>query len=424
VAKITKPRGTNDILPGEVEKWIYIEAMIRKLCEQYGYQEIRTPIFEHTELFTRGVGETTDIVEKEMYTFTDRGDRSLTLRPEGTSAVVRAYLENKMHTQTSPVKLYYAGPMFRYDRPQAGRYRQFHQFGIESIGGLDPMIDGEIIALVVDFFQRLGLEDLAVHLNSVGCPKCRPLYRENLINYLRAAAPELCGDCQSRLEKNPLRVLDCKVEKCKEHTHGTPSILDNLCQECQEHLEGVKSYLDALGIKYALDPKLVRGLDYYTKTAFEIIYQGLGAQSTVCGGGRYDGLIEECGGTPTPAVGCALGIERLILTLEKKGIQLPTSGETNIFFAPLGQDARLQAFKLLADCRKAGLKAQIDYQGRGLKAQMKQADRLGASLVVILGEDELQKGTAVIRSMGESQQEEIALENLVASLQAKLIRED
>lgn len=422
MGNIAKPRGTNDILPGEVGKWIYIEGKIREICGQYGYEEIRTPVFEHTELFIRGVGETTDIVEKEMYTFTDRGERSLTLRPEGTSAVVRSYLENKMHTQAVPTKLYYIGPMFRYDRPQAGRYRQFHQFGIEAIGGLDPMIDGEIIALVVDFFQRLGLTDLEVHLNSVGCPECRPIYREKLIEYLKTSAGHLCSDCQSRLERNPLRVLDCKVEKCRERTSQAPSVLEHLCQECSEHLDGVKAYLDALNIKYRLNPKLVRGLDYYTKTAFEIIYQGLGAQSTVCGGGRYDGLVSECGGWPTPAVGCALGLERLILTLENKGVALPSRPGTDVFLAPLGDKARLEGFKILAHLRKAGVKAQIDYQGRGLKAQMKQADRLGAKFAVIIGDDELEKGTAILRYMGLGEQEEVQLDNLAAILQAK--RED
>jgi len=424
MAYLTKPRGTNDILPGEVEKWIYIEGLLREICQQYGYQEIRTPVFENTELFIRGVGEATDIVEKEMYTFTDRGQRSLTLRPEGTSAVVRAYLENKMHTQAMPVKLYYMGPMFRYDRPQAGRYRQFHQFGIEALGTLDSMVDGEIIALVIDFFQRLGLKDLAVHLNSVGCPDCRPVYREKLIAYLRAQKENLCSDCQSRLERNPLRVLDCKVEKCQQSTADAPSILENLCFECEHHLTELKAYLAELGITYQLDPKLVRGLDYYTKTAFEIIYHGLGAQSTVCGGGRYDRLISECGGQPTPAVGCALGLERLILTLEKKEIALPLPEKTEVFFAPLGQNARLSAFTMLAKCRQEGIKAQIDYQARGLKAQMKQADRLGAKLAVIMGEDELARGAVIVRTMGESVQEEITKENLVAALKAKLKGED
>jgi len=420
MSMVTKPRGTNDILPGEVEKWIYIEGLIREVCQQYGYKEIRTPIFEHTELFIRGVGDTTDIVEKEMYTFTDRGNRSLTLRPENTAAVVRSYLENKLHTQPIPLKLYYAGPMFRYDRPQAGRYRQFHQFGIESIGGLDPMIDGEIIALVVDFFQRLGLQDLEVHLNSVGCPECRPAYREKLVEHLQTSVGNLCPDCQSRLDRNPLRILDCKVEKCQQQVREAPSVLEHLCQECDQHLVGVKAYLDALNIQYVLDPNLVRGLDYYTKTAFEIIYQGLGAQSTVCGGGRYDGLIQECGGSPTPAVGCALGLERLILTLEKKGIELPIAKGADVFLAPLGEKARLEAFKWMAKLRKAGLKTEIDYLARGLKAQMKQADRVGAKLAVILGEDELAKGVAVVRSMGESQQEEINLEALVDTLKNKL----
>lgn len=420
---INKPRGTNDILPDEAVKWVYIEKILRKICAEYGYQEIRTPIFEHTELFQRGVGETTDVVEKEMYTFTDRGDRSMTLRPECTASITRAYLENKMHALPQPNKLFYIGPMFRYDRPQAGRYRQFHQFGIESLGAADPMIDAEIIALVIDLYQRLGLTDLAVHLNSVGCPKCRAVYREKLIQHLRDKKEYLCEDCQSRLERNPLRVLDCKSEKCKEYTKDVPSVLDSLCEECADHLEGVKAYLDELSIPYELDPKLVRGLDYYTKTAFEIIYSGLGAQSTVCGGGRYDGLIKECGGADTPAVGCAMGLERLLLTLEKKGIDLPKPESLDVFIAPLGETAKKAAFSLMHKLRRAGLKTVTDYFGRSLKAQLKQADKRQAAVAVILGEAELEKGEAIVRVLATGEQEEAAISQLTEVITAKLKEE-
>ena len=307
------PRGTKDILPSVSGQWQYIEGKIREICNLFSYKEIRTPIFEHTELFLRGIGDTTDIVEKEMYTFTDRGERSLTLRPENTAAVVRAYLENKLYADNQLAKLFYIGPMFRYDRPQAGRYRQFHQFGIEAIGLSNPAVDAEIITLAVQFLQKLGLTELNLQLNSVGCPKCRPVYREKLQEFLQDKVEDLCNDCKSRYDRNPMRILDCKNEKCTALSQGAPEMIECLCDDCGTHFNKLKELLTATNISYNLNPRLVRGLDYYTKTAFEIQYEPLGAQSAVCGGGRYDGLIGECGGNDTPAIGFAIGIERVLL---------------------------------------------------------------------------------------------------------------
>ena len=315
----TAPRGTKDILPRDVEAWRYLERTMREICAQYGYLEIRTPVFEHTELFLRGIGETTDVVEKEMYTFTDRGERSLTLRPENTASAVRSYVENKMYADPAPTKLFYIGPMFRYDRPQAGRYRQFHQFGVEALGVEGPNIDAEIILLAVQILQTLGLKDLKLKVNSVGCPKCRPLHREKLQEYFRPHLGEMCKDCQSRFDRNPLRLLDCKNPHDQELAAGAPSLEECLCEECKTHFEGLKELLTAAGVDYVVDHNLVRGLDYYTKTAFEIQYAPLGAQSAVCGGGRYDGLIEEIGGPATPGIGFAMGMERVLLAIERAG---------------------------------------------------------------------------------------------------------
>ena len=303
----TGPRGTHDITPAEAANWRRVENSARMICEQYNYGEIRTPIFEHTELFLRGIGETTDVVQKEMYTFTDRGGRSVTLRPENTAAVVRAYLEHKLYADAAATKLFYIGPMFRYDRPQAGRLRQFHQFGIEAMGPAGPSVDAEVIAVAVRFFHSLGLQDLRLLINSVGCPKCRPQYRLKLQEFFQDKIGEFCENCQSRFDRNPMRILDCKEAKCNHLSAGAPEIVECLCEECRAHFDGLKQYLDAVGIDYILNPRLVRGLDYYTKTAFEIQYPPLGAQSAVCGGGRYDGLIEECGGAPTPGIGFAIG---------------------------------------------------------------------------------------------------------------------
>jgi histidyl-tRNA synthetase len=400
----TRPRGTNDILPGEIERWQYLESVLREVAELYGYQEIRTPIFEHTELFQRGVGETSDIVEKEMYTFIDRGERSLTLRPEGTASTVRALLEHKRHTGPLPVKFYYIGPMFRYDRPQAGRFRQFHQFGVEVFGAAEPGLDAEVIAMSMDIYGRLGLHNLHVELNSVGCPQCRKVYREALQNYLKDKLAELCPTCQGRYSKNPLRIFDCKSPQCQQLVADAPTINQMLCTDCQAHFQQVQEYLRELKISFNLNPGLVRGLDYYTRTAFEIVAEGIGAQSAIGGGGRYDNLVEECGGPSLPGIGYAMGLERILLTLEEQQVSLPLPARKTIFVAAIGEEAQKAAAILAQDLRKAGLPAERDYQGRSLKAQLKTAHRLEASYTLIIGEEEMQKGIVQLRKMLESQQ--------------------
>lgn len=416
----TAPRGTRDILSPEVEKWQYLEDKIRQHCHRYAYSEIRTPIFEHTELFQRSVGETTDIVQKEMYTFQDRGDRLLTLRPEATASTVRAYLENRLYAQPQPVKLYYIGPMFRYDRPQAGRYRQFYQFGIEVIGSQDPSVDAEVILLAVHLFADLGLRDLEVHLNSIGCPQCRSAYRQELRAYLKGHLGKLCPDCRARYEQNPLRVLDCKKEHCRQVAGQAPELSSYLCQECREHFAAVQEYLESLDVKYQLNPNLVRGLDYYTKTVFEIVSRELGAQAAICGGGRYDGLVEECGGQPTPGIGFALGMERLLLALDKGGIELPGREPLDVFLAALGSKVQAPALKLLYQMRQHKLRADKDYLGRSLKAQMKYADKKEARYVVILGEEELERRMVLIREMATGKQEEVPLEQAVEIILEKM----
>jgi histidyl-tRNA synthetase len=416
----TRPRGTNDILPGEIEKWHYLESVLHKVAGLYGYQEIRTPIFEHTELFQRGVGETTDIVEKEMYTFKkDKSDHSLTLRPEGTASTVRALLENKLYAGALPAKFYYIGPMFRYDRPQAGRYRQFHQFGIEVFGSQDPSLDAEVIAMAMDIYARLGLKDLVVELNSVGCPECRKAHREVLQEYLAEKVQDLCPICQGRFTKNPLRIIDCKNERCRELVADAPTITEMLCGECGEHFERVKEYLQEMKVPFKLNPALVRGLDYYTKTAFEIVAQGIGAQSSIGGGGRYDNLIEECGGPSMPGIGFALGMERILLTMEQQKAEIPVQEKTNIFIAALGIEAQKKAVFLAQELRNAGLSVERDYLGRSLKSQLKSAGRFNAKQTIILGEEELNKGVAILRKMKESTQEEIALNEIVSYIIGK-----
>lgn len=413
------PRGTRDILPDKVGNWLYLENLIRKLCSQFGYREIRTPIFEHTELFQRGIGETTDVVEKEMYTFTDRGNRSITLRPENTAAAVRSYLENKLYADTNLCKLFYIGSMFRYDRPQAGRYREFHQFGVEALGEANPAVDAEIISLAVQFLQDLGLKDIKLLLNSVGCPKCRPVYRRKLQEFFKPVISEMCEDCQSRYDRNPMRLLDCKNEKCKKLAENAPAITDCLCDECSEHFHKVQDFLTAAGIKFELDPGLVRGLDYYTKTAFELKYIPLGAQSAVLGGGRYDGLIEECGGKSTPAVGFATGLERVLLALEMQNLLPETVYDTDVFIVALGDMVQEKAFEILTELRKNGFKASMDFAGRSIKAQMKQANKSNAKIAVILGENELKSNSAVVKNMQDSTQESVSLDDLFAVLEAK-----
>lgn len=402
--QISGPRGTQDILPDKINYWQSLEQTIRKLCQLYAYQEIRTPIFEHTELFLRGIGETTDVVQKEMYTFNDRKGRSITLRPENTAAVVRSYLEHKLYSSPQPNKLYYIGPMFRYDRPQAGRLRQFHQFGIEAIGTANPTIDAEVIQLAMRFFQQLGLTELKLYINSVGCPNCRPHYRQLLQAYLQDSLAQFCPDCQSRFERNPLRMLDCKQEQCQKLLQTAPVVSDCLCLECQDHFTGLKQLLTAAQVSYSHNPRLVRGLDYYTKTAFEIQYPPLGAQSAVCGGGRYDGLIEQCGGSPTPGIGFAIGLERVLLALEKQELLPAAPNASAVFVAYIGQAVQANAFKLLTQLRCADINTDMNYIERGLKAQLKHAVRIGARFTLIVGETEASQGKVVVKNMETGEQ--------------------
>lgn len=405
----TRPRGTNDIFSGEVEKWQCLEKHMHRICREYGYTEIRTPVFEHTELFMRGVGDTTDVVEKEMYTFSDRGNRSITLRPENTAPVVRAYLENKLYARPQPVKLYYAGPMFRYDRPQSGRFRQFHQFGVEVFGTRDPAVDAEVMAMAMDFYGRLGLKNLDLQINSVGCSRCRPVLRQKLRDFFCERLEKLCGNCRERLEKNPLRLLDCKEERCRKAGMDAPVIIDCLCADCAAHFEMVKKFLDLLNIEYVVNHCLVRGLDYYTRTAFEITVPDIGAQSSVGGGGRYDALVETCGGPPTPGVGFALGIERILLAMERQGITGWEESRPVVFVVTAGQAhaAVAAAFRMVFRLRAAGIPADKDYLNRSMKAQMKYAGKIGARYVVITGEEELEKDVVTIRDMDAGKQETV-----------------
>ncbi|MDZ7672135.1 MAG: histidine--tRNA ligase [Halanaerobiales bacterium] len=417
---INAPRGTNDILPPESAKWNYIENKAKKIFDLYNYEEIRTPIFEYTELFQRGIGEVTDIVEKEMYTFEDKSGRSITLRPEGTASVVRSFLENKIYGQAQPTKYYYIGPMFRYERPQAGRYRQFNQLGVEVFGSKDPMIDAEVINVGMHFLESLGLKELKLYINSIGCPSCRPNYLNKLKSYLNDNKKELCDDCKNRIDKNPLRVLDCKNDQCQNIINDAPKIVDHLCEECETHFESVKTNLSNLEVDFVIDPKLVRGLDYYTKTAFEVKFEGLGAQDTIFGGGRYDKLAEEIGDKDIPGIGFALGIERLLLTLEKQEIDIPIDKSIDIYLTTIGEKAKTACFKLLNEFRRNDIKAEIDYMDRSVGGQMKSADRMNANYTVIIGENELDSGKATVRNMKTGDEKEIKLDKLVESIE-KLI---
>ncbi len=412
------PRGTKDILPDTVGDWNYVEGEIRELCRRFGYSEIRTPIFEHTELFQRGIGEGTDVVDKEMYTFTDRGERSITLRPENTASAVRAYLQNKLYAQSNLVKLFYIGSMFRYDRPQAGRMREFHQFGVEALGEANPAVDAEVILLAMNLLEGLGLKDLELSINSVGCPKCRSKYRTMLQDFFRDKLEDLCEDCRSRFERSPLRILDCKKDSDKPYMADAPKITDCLCEECAEHFAKLKELLTSAGISFTHDPRLVRGLDYYTKTAFEIKYPPLGAQSAVAGGGRYDGLIEEMGGNPTPAVGFAIGLERLLLALESQNLLPEKNRSVDAYVVALGETAQAEGFKLLNSLRQQGLSAAMDFAGRSMKAQMKQANKLGAKYSVILGEDEISEGVVMLRSMEDSSQAKVPMNQVAEKIKA------
>jgi histidyl-tRNA synthetase len=415
-----RPRGTADILPGEVEAWQRLEEIVRNVFRTYNYGEIRTPIFEHTDVFARGVGETTDIVSKEMYTFTDRGDRSITLRPEGTAGVVRAYVENKLYGLPGITKLYYIGPMFRYENPQKGRQRQFHQYGCEVLGSDGPAIDAEVISLNLDILQRFGLKELTVELNSVGCSECRPVHKEKMLSVLRPERDRLCKDCKERLEKNPLRIFDCKNKSCQLLLKevGAPTILDELCEACETHFTELKAALDGSGVPYTINPHLVRGLDYYTRTAWEVTCQGFG---TVSGGGRYNGLVRELGGPETPGIGFAGGMERALMVLEAQGAQLKDENGLSIFVAVADSSAEVAAAKLLKQLRDMNITADRDYQGKSIKAQFKQADRLGAKFVAVLGETEVQTGTVTLKDLETGLQEALPIDEALKTIQEKVI---
>lgn len=415
------PRGTKDIIPAEAYKWNYLEEKFRDLCRLYGYEEIRTPVFEHTELFKRGVGDTTDIVQKEMYTFKDRGDRDLTLKPEGTAGVIRAFIENKMYAETQPTKLFYITPCFRYERPQSGRQRQFHQFGVEAIGSDTPSLDAEVISLAMQFLGEAGLKDLTVSINSVGCPVCREEYNRLLKDYLANKAHVLCDLCNDRRDKNPMRVIDCKNETCQANIVDIPLMADHLCDNCKDHFKRLKAYLDEMNIKYAVDKKIVRGLDYYKRTAFEIISNDLGAQSTVCGGGRYDGLVEQIGGpSGYSGIGFGLGAERLLLTLEANGVEIGNPNHTDIFVVTIGDKAKLKSFSILKDLRENHISADKDHLDRSLKAQFKYSNKINAKYTIVIGDDELDKDKATLKNMETGDQKLIKISELVNELRSVL----
>ena len=411
---ITAPRGTADILAPDILKWKYIEKKISDISSRFGYSEIRTPVFEHTELFERGVGDTTDVVQKEMYTFEDKGGRSITLRPEGTASVARAFLEHNIYAQPLPAKLCYNITCYRYEKPQAGRLREFHQFGAECYGTSEPVVDAEVISFAKTVLNELGIEKLSLNINSIGCPNCRSKYNEALKNYFRPYIEDgtLCGTCRDRFDKNPRRILDCKSPVCGEIADKAPVLLDYICEECSEHFEEVKKHLEAMDIEYNVDGTIVRGLDYYTKTVFEFKTAIEGTAGTVCGGGRYDGLIEQIGGAPTPGIGFAMGIERIIMALEASVNMPEFSDVPDIFIANIGDETKFFVTALADKLRKAGVKCERDLLGRSLKAQMKYADKCGARYSMVIGSDEAEKKVASLKNMTEKEQTEVSLENL------------
>lgn len=412
MAILTKaPRGTQDLLPTESYKWQYVENKVQQVFARYGFKEIRVPTFEHTELFQRSVGDTTDVVQKEMYTFEDKGNRSITLRPEGTAGVARAVSEHGMLSGAMPLKLCYNVSCFRYEKPQAGRLREFHQFGAEMIGTQSPAADAELIELAADIFDSLGIRDLSLEINSIGCPACRAEYYKALKDFLYARKDELCETCQGRLEKNPMRILDCKSPVCKEITAGAPRALDYLCPECKDHFDGLKKCLDALGIAYTINPEIVRGLDYYTKTVFEFVSNNIGAQGTVCGGGRYDGLFDDLGMPHTPSLGFGLGIERLLLVMEKSGCTIPEPEPCLLYVGSMGEAAQVKGMQIVTELRKKGYFSECDIVGRSVKAQMKYADKLGAKYSCILGDNELQAGIVQVKNMETGDKMDVSIGN-------------
>ena len=400
----TAPKGTKDVTPSEVYKWHYIEGVAKRLAFDFGFTETRVPTFEHTELFLRGVGDTTDVVQKEMYTFNDKGGRSITLRPEGTASVVRSYLENSIYAAGLPAKLFYIVPNFRYENTQKGRLREHHQFGIECFGAAGPEADSEVIALAAEYLRRLGIRHVRLEINSVGCPHCRPAFHKALREFFEDRRDRLCATCQERLDKNPMRILDCKSEICQELSRNAPVGLDYLCDDCREHFDRVKAYLDAMGIEYTVNPRIVRGLDYYTRTVFEFVSTSIGAQSTVIGGGRYDGLVSTLGGDPTPGLGFGSGIERMLLVMEAEGIEIPHEEPVSVFIACQSPEADMRVQVLVNELRRLGVSAVRDIAGRSLKAQMKYAGKLGAKYSMVLGGSELESGTARLKNMATGEQ--------------------
>lgn len=415
---INIPKGTKDVLPADSYKWQYVEGVARETARLFNLKEIRTPVFEHTEVFLRGVGDTTDIVTKEMYTFRDKGDRSITLKPEGTAGVARSFIENGLAGGVLPAKMYYIIPAFRYERPQAGRLREFHQFGVEIFGAEGADTDAEVIALADSLLKNLGLR-VKLHINSIGCPACRAAYNKALREYFSPHLEELCYDCKTRFEKNPLRLLDCKEEGCRKINAAAPTILEYLCPECAAHFEALKTYLSLAGIAYEIDPRIVRGLDYYTRTVFEFVSDDIGAQGTVCGGGRYDGLIAELGGAPAPAVGFAAGIERLLLVMEATGVEIPRPEGPTAYLAGLDDACREKAFGLCVKLRAAGIAAETDHMKRSVKAQFKYADKLGAKYVAVIGGNELESGAMNVKRMATSESETVTFENAVEYFRGK-----
>ncbi|QXE92879.1 histidine--tRNA ligase [Geomonas subterranea] len=411
---ITGIKGFNDILPGEVEKWQHIEATARRVFELYGLSEIRIPILEKTELFCRSIGDATDIVEKEMYSFEDKGGNKVTMRPEGTASVMRAYVEHKMHALDPVARLYYMGPMFRYERPQKGRYRQFHQIGAEITGVAAPTVDAQVLTMLTHFFQELGLTEPSLQINSLGCPCCRPAYRDALKKFLLERIDKLCDDCKRRYDTNPLRALDCKSAGCQEATQGAPSMLDHLCAECGDHFDKTRKYLELVGTPYSINQRMVRGLDYYTRTTFEMVTTMLGAQSAVAAGGRYDGLISSIGGPQIPGIGFAMGVERVALLLAEKDF----SRRPDLFIAALGDEAHAEAFRLMSALQRLGLAVEIDYEGKSLKSQMRRADKFNSRFTLIIGGDEITRGTAPLKNMDGGTQDDVALD--AASIQAAM----
>ena len=415
MALITKKiKGTEDVLPKQSYRWQFIEKVMREESKAYGFKEIRTPVFEHTELFTRGVGQTTDVVQKEMYTFTTKGGESVTLRPEGTAGAARAVLEHALDNEGLPIKASYFVSCYRYEKPQAGRLREFHQFGLEEYGTQSPAADAELICAAQSVLDRLGLDQIHLELNSIGCPECRAKYNQALREYFGQFKDRLCDTCLSRLEKNPMRLLDCKSPQDQELAKDAPKITDYLCEECENHFSEVKRYLDSAGVEYTVNPKIVRGLDYYTKTVFEFVTDCIGAQGTVCGGGRYDGLIEELGGKHMPSLGFAMGLERLLMVMDAQGITIPDDDKCALYIATMGDDAKVKAFELLRRVRECGLIAETDVVGRGLRAQMKYADKIGAKYSLVLGDNELNENKAKVKNMETGEQTELALDESFA----------